>query len=522
MKLLCDKKANDDVLERLGIKCTIENRIKLQGYKCIHHDNLLFYVEESEGADEEFLIVDMTDEDVWELDKFQNTIGLCKKLIRVEDKRIVETEKTDLYTYFRRIDKTVLENCTDIDSIRQYKNKNLQLSVCDLYLLIPGKISKKEDAWDEIPEMQSSFFEIFRNNIDRCVAEEYNSEFVQNVERKCIGEVILQIGDSTDGLIYKQKALAGIVKHETGFCIIEIIIPNCSIGGNKLLSDYCGGKLNVEYQGEQYDISSLFKKLQIRCFGKRRSIAFVYNDAGKEEIINALANEETPMGKIGGYLLRKVEMENIAQYDTAEVYVSHETMLEKCKTMNLIGDERLAYHAIEIFFVELILFQDAAVDKVYQDLNQEENRQQDYKGVQAAIEKYEQLSFDMAKAIRFGDYEQFIFPTVRESAKSVAQSFGVDTIFEKYKINKELLEAMINANTRRMQEQQDNVKNKFLLLLSSLATVETFGGILYAIYEDSMGVFFYGIASLVVISVYGLYKLIDRKIHKPFEEDENK
>lgn len=517
MKLLCDKEANDNVIEKLGIKCTIEKTIKLQGYKCIHHDNSLFYVEESEGRDEEFLVADIADENVWELDKFQNAIGLSKKLIAVEGDRIVKTEKTDLYTYFRRIDDTELENCTDVDSIRQYRDKSLQLSVCDLYLLIPGKIDKKEGIWDEIPEIKSSFFEAFRDNIDRCVKEEYNSEFVQNVERKCIGEVVLQINDSIDGLTYRQKALIGVVKHETGFCIIEIIVPNCSIGGNKLLNYYCGSMLRLEYQGEQYDLSPFCEKLQIRCFGKKRSIAFVYNDASKEEIINALANEENPMGKIGGDFSRKVEMENIAQYDTAEVYVSHETMLEKCKKMSLMGEDRLAYQAIEIFFVELILFQDAAVDKVYQDLNQEEERQQDYRAVQDAIEKYEQLSFDMAKAIRFGDYEQFNFPTVRESAKRVAQNFGVDSIFEKYKTNKELLGAMISANTRRVQEQQDNVKNKFLLLLSSLATVGTFGEILYVIYGDSMGgMLCYGAALLVVAGIYGLYKLITRWTHKSF------
>lgn len=249
----------------------------------------------------------------------------------------------------------------------------------------------------------------------------------------------------------------------------------------------------------------------MECFGKKRSMVFVYNNAGKEELVNALANEETPMGKIGGDLLKKVETENIAQYDTAEVYVSHETMLEKCSQMNLMWDERLAYQAIELFFVELILFQDAAVDKVYQDLNRQGEMQREYKDIQAATEKYEQLSFDMAQAIRFGDYEQFNFPTVRESAKKVAQSFGLDYIYEKYETNKELLGAMISANQRRMQERQDTVKNQFLLLLSALATIGTLGEILYVIYEDRIGgIMCYSLSLLIVIGMYGLYVLINR------------
>lgn len=251
------------------------------------------------------------------------------------------------------------------------------------------------------------------------------------------------------------------------------------------------------------------EKLKIRRFGKKRSIVFAYNCTDENEIINALANEENPMGVIGGDFSKQVQNENIAQYDTAQVYVSHETMFEKCKEINIIGDERLEYNAIEIFFVELILFQDAAIDKIYIDLQEETDKQRGYRDVNEATERYEQLSFDMAMAIRFGDYEQFNYPTVRASARKIAQSFGLELIYEKYRLNKELLATMIESNKRKIQERQDRIKNFFLLLLSALSIIPTLGEILQSIFADNHDeIFCYAISLAIVLVGFAIYKLI--------------
>ena len=221
-----------------------------------------------------------------------------------------------------------------------------------------------------------------------------------------------------------------------------------------------------------------------------------------------MANEEFPMGKIRGILKEKVKCENIAQYDTADVYVSEETMFEKCLTFNVFGNKRLEYDAIEIFFVELILFQDAAIDKVYQDLEKEREKQKNCNQIEESIARYEEINFDMSQAIRFADYSQFNFPTVRKSAQNVANCFGIEQVFEKYERNKILLESLINANKRKRQEQQDNIKNRFLFLLSTAAAVGTLGDIFYAMYQDfSSGWKSYALAFAIIAVGFGFYKL---------------
>ena len=507
MRFLSDERGIKEVLEKLNIKYEVVSCVERDGLVCRHTENSEFYMEKDEKVGRtEFFVVEVDDKGVWDLDKFLSPIEYRKEF----ESDLVEDISLDIFRYVRR-KKTASGLAIPIEDMVRNLGIERQLDRADVYLLIPGKISKKENSWSAIPSVESEFFQGFQENIDECIRSEYSSEFATKIERKCVAEVILQIEDQVDHNVYRQKAVVAMVKHSTGFCVMEIMVPNCSIGGNKLLNYYCGNFLKVLYKGKEYTIEKFCEYLNVRRFGKKRSMVFTAFEVEKEHIINALANEEYPMGKMGGIFEEIVDKQNIAQYDTAEVYVSNETMLEKCKKVNNISEERLAYNAIEIFFVELILFQDAAIDKIYQDLNREEEQQRADSDVKIAMERYEQLSFDMAQALQFGNYEQFIFPSTRESARNVAKAFGVDYIFEKYETNRELLVSMIKANKRRTEEQQDRVKNQFLLLLSALATVDTVGGIAYSVYSDARGTSIAYLSSVGIVVVgYGVYLLLGR------------
>lgn len=513
MKILCDERAKKNVIDELGVAYDTVETVALKGYECVHFENEVFYISEVASEPEySFLVIELSEQDVWQLDKFQCFTAVAKKRVAIEAMKLDEAESSDLLIYVRREDNSKIEIAPAIDVIKKYEEQKKQLNVCDLYLLVPGKLESEECVWENLPSMKSQVFDVFRQKIDYCVKTEYNSDFVKKLSRKCIGQVVLTMVDSNKREYY-QSALVGVVKHETGLCVLEIIVQNCYVGGNKLLNYYCANEMEILFQGNRYSIREFCTFLKIRCFGKKRSLVFAYDDLSDEEMINALANEEFPMGTIGGDFLKKIREENIALYDTAEVYVSHETMLEKCRIMDVFGEQRLGYQAIELFFVELILLYDAAVDKIHVELNNEVERQRNRNDISGATLRYEQLSFDMAQAIRFGDYEQFNFPTVRESAKKVAKSFGLESIFEKYTRNKELLGSMIEANKRRLEEKQDSVKNMFLLLISALATVDGVAKLVDLIYQGNRGeIICYAIALTIVLGLYALCKLIIKRI----------
>ena len=223
------------------------------------------------------------------------------------------------------------------------------------------------------------------------------------------------------------------------------------------------------------------KKFEIRKFGKKRSMVFSNNLVKNIEIVNALANEEYPMADIKGDFEKIVSDKDIAQYSTAEVYLSEDTLFEKCNEFSVFNQERIAYMALEMFFVELILFYDAAIDKIHKKLQTERKKQAESreKGKNKEVDNInvniiDELCFEMDKAMKFTDYEHFLFPTVRMSARKISKGFGIDRIFEKYEENKRILESMISANEREIEERQE----KFLLLLSIFATVQVFSDVI--------------------------------------------
>lgn len=502
MKLLLDEQAVEQVLEPLRLEYTRVGRAAVPGYRCQHQEDRTFFFTKDPGREETFLVAELAEEAVWRLDQFLTPILFYKTPHTLP--------QGEVYLYKRRREQECSAYQPGVETIRELGEKHLQLPLCDLYLLIPGKFQKDSTLWESLKNDKDSVYSRISASMDECIRQEYDPDFGRRLERKSIANIQLEIQDWTDHQQYVQGAVLGVVKHETGICILEIMVPNCSVGGNKLLNYYCGGFFSLRMEGEEYSLPQLMEKLQIRPYGRKRSIAFVYGQVSDTEIINALANEEFPMGKIGGEFRDKLLHQDIALYDTAQVYVSHETMVEKCSRMENLFDRRMDYQGIEIFFVEQILFQDAAVDKVYKDLLRESEQQRGYRDSNQAYDQYEQLSFDMEKALKFCDFEQFKFPTVRKSAQKVSRHFGLEGILQKYNQNKELLASMIAANKRRAQQKQERVKSRFLFLISALALVGTLGEILCAIHNDGWSAASsYGMAVAVLLILYLLYLALE-------------
>ncbi len=520
MHLLVDEAVLSTVFIKMQLEYKRVCETNLKQYSFSYEQNGNFYLNRCDGTElSSAVVVSMDDENLWKLDKFQSCFLYTKKYICICEESGTITIDTSheaencCFAYFEREEKcyTELDISNSLNDIVEYNAKELQLPRCDIYLLIPGKVvdEQNNEGWESVDSCSDELFSIFKENINYCVEIEYSSAFSKTLMRKCFGKVRLRL-DAThmSDRIYTQDAIVCAVKHETGFCVLEVFVYNCSVGGNKLLNYYCGELLQYVFDDETVNTTGLLQRCGMIKYGQKRSMIFAYGDVSDTEIINALANEEFPMGKIGGEFERKLKHENIAQYDTARVYVSIVSMIEACKTITTSVEERISYHAIEIFFVELLLFQDAAIDKVYLDLRSDEILDSEEK-INKVAEKYEQISFDMSQASAFANYEQFNFPTVRISARNVVKNFGIEYVFEKYEANKELLASMIQSNKRKIDARQEKIKNYFLFLLSAIATVGTIGQMIHSIMQDlTGGVQSYSAAFTVVFFSYCIYRFL--------------
>ena len=353
----------------------------------------------------------------------------------------------------------------------EMSNDKLQLARCDVMLMIPGYLEKEKITQDG----SSAACEIYVKAIDSVIKEEYKDDFIDEIERRIVGDYTIRVKDFiTKKPFTTTGSISYIIHKDTGFCILEIYVLDCTIGGNKLLGGYRSGDIEYFVDNSFVSESELLEICGIVPYGDKRSMVFAYEDPKEDEILNALANEEYPMGKLGGKFGTKLQ-NDLALYDVASVYVSEVTMIEVIPKYDSERRKRIESQSIEIFFVELLLLQDASIEKINYDLRVGQDNL--IKGIgKGSSELLDKLSFDIGKTADLADFSRFSFPTTRESARRVSEAFGIEQLYGKYEKNRNILATMTETYKRRKEKEEAKIKNRFLFILTALSAFSAVNG----------------------------------------------
>lgn len=396
------------------------------------------------------------------------------------------------------------------------EDKKVQLQGADVYLLIPGyyKLDKRPEI------VLNDLCDQFINGISASINAEYESEEkLDSLERYSLGNIELIVNEN--GEDYKQPGFVSLmIHHETRLCVLELIVPNAIIGGNKIISHYTYGSLNIVYNGQQLTCSEFLAKLSIEDYGQKRSMVFSDENTSFDEIVNALINEEYPDGKLVGSLADQAK-NNLAQYDTAKVYASRSTMIEVCseKTWQNEYSDRIAFQVTEVFLLELLLILDASIDKIYYEILEDEKKLRSGASTKSSKKKLDEITYEMSWTVRFSDFNRFRYPTTRESANVLSKAFGIDDIFKKYENNRKLLSEMIQISSEKESKERDKVKNRFLFFITALSMISAVNGALDKLNKGDYKDYNYFIAIAIVLACYGIFKLITKK---PKEKNDEK
>lgn len=507
MLLLIDDKEYFSLLNRLNISYDNMTSVTLSNVSvCKENHNLFYFTITFCGQKQSFNIIEIDYYNIWKLDTIfgANNIFRVNVIINNSEATVNFDECNDASPvfFYTKNNTSLVEADTEaiIDALSSYH----QLQYCDAYLMIPGYLNVMQDS------IENSFSEdYFCKIIKKRLEDETEESFIQDIFRFNLGSIDLIIeSDVIEKKRFSQRARLYLVWHKpTGFCILEFMVLNCCIGGNKLNNYFGGNGFSFRLNGYQYNYIELLELFEIKLFGNKRSLMFAYGDVEKKEIINALANEEYAMGEIKGKFA-ELAYDDIAIYDTAEVYVSQTTMFELCKQQPNTIYDRVSYQSIELFFVELLLFQDASVDKTYKDLRQLQKDEAKNKNYEKTIEKLDELNEELTTALIFSDYDYFLFPTTRMSSKRISEAFGLFDIYEKYKQNIDILKGLVESNKRKSDKKQDRIKNKFLFLLTFLSALGTFGEIIYVAEKRITPLNAYVLASFIILLTYSIYKIL--------------
>lgn len=457
MKLFLFGELNIENILRLCPDATVlEQEYLLTGQVACCTQDGRSYLRKGEGHIDGFL-AECSARDLWRLDQWKNVLFLQR-----------EEVSDGIFSYTSLYGESCDEYpCAAPDAVEEFAQRRVSftgLKLADIHLLIPGYCGFS------VPSDADHAF--LGKKLQQCIQKsteaEFNSDFLKDTSRFGLGNIGIVMGDGT-----VQSAVLTLMRHnKTDLGVLDIYVPAVTASTHEILGNFCGEYLQLIYRGRTVNLRGLYEMIGLRQHGSRRSMVFSYEKLSEEQLLNVLVNEEFPMGKIMGSHFKEIIQNNVAQYDTAEVYVSEVTMIEITDRIPDSLMDRIASQAVEIFFVEMLLLQDAAVSKMYERVQEEIEKERRSPFRKDTGKVFEQLLEDSSYALNFTDYQQFYYPTVRVSAWKIAEAFGIDAIREKYNRSKEILENMIDRHNAELAKHEDKNENRLLLILAVISGIE--------------------------------------------------
>ncbi|WP_459928032.1 hypothetical protein [Desulfosporosinus burensis] len=438
-------------------------------------------------------VLKLTAEQLWKVDQWKDVPQLERLKGTVE----LEGESVEVYYYstitYNHDHLSPMENIlvdADLNSALEEfmeKTEMNKLGLSDIYLMIPCSLKEYSQGYQQDRTMtidQNSMAYHFITSVKESNDKEFSDDFIKGLSREVWGIVNLLV--NVNEKVYTQPAIVTLTKHTlTCLGILIIMIPSVTVPGHHVLFNLRANTLRIQHDGGSHGIREWLETLGIRIFGTPRSVVFSSSEIPDEEILKALVTEATPMGKIIGSEFTSILNTNLAQYDTARVHASEVCLIELNNTMEENHLERISSQAIEIFFIELILLQDAAISRISSRIKQELDNESNNPGKNDSSQILDLLACETSQAVLFFDYNQFLFPTVRVAAENIANCFGMRKLLVQHNRYKEILEQLISIHKSRTEELENKTVNLLLLVLAMAQVVPVFYGIVKAITQGA-------------------------------------
>lgn len=521
---LCGECVEDLFLRRFPVPLALEDKCTLENY-ALHYVSGRSYLAWQEGAETAGVLCPADDSLLWAMDQWKS-LPLLRREQAVGEKM---PKGRRLFAYFlndelpteqEEIDPP-LEKALDIFCRQLEEN---ELGKCDVHLMFPCSFEgTPEEPLKGAPADQITAGLIM--NLERVSREEFcpdnfgegeSSSRYLDLEHRALGVCTISIGPP-DGKpeTRLQQGFLYFSRHRATQCgSINLVFPSTAVSALQILNYFCGNMLYTPEGGELRPLLPwLAGRWKVQFCGTPRAVLFAFNPLTEYQILQCLALESVPMGTLIGPSLREYAADNIAQYDVADVYVSPKCLVEVERGCQTELAERLALESIEIFFVELLLLQNASTRRVCQKVLDYMNSGEALTG-EKNYDRLIALSNEMSSAILFFDYNYFLFPTVSIACQKISKRFGMDVELEKYQEYRAILEQMIDlAHEEREKIENDNM-NLLLLILTVVQVlptlIETFAMLLTGQWSLTI-LLSWALSIGVCVALCGLFGLYKRR-----------
>lgn len=485
---VCGELAEETFPKSIGINVLSRHSFILRGYTQKYLLSGKAVLMENPASQTAGSIIEISGDDLWILDQWEEMPLTDREFISLE----TDAGTVSAFMYVCKTDRflcdnhDMLRNSVDEFLLRQSRYPDQR---CDLHLLVPCSIMDERKLFRLAGACpRSNFASLLIDKVNTANADEFKDPFVKSMHRICLGRFYFSYhysgAEAEEKNIVQPCIVTCSVHAETQLAVLNISMPAVSASMHQVMAYFCYQQFQIFDGKTSTDFVSWMHTCGIEAHGTARSIVFSSKPMTKADLLNALASEAEPMGEIVSDELIQASQTNIAQYNTAQVFVSENVLIEIFNVYRENIFDRLDYQCIELFFLELILLQNAAIsrlcDRVQSRIEFEKNNPHVKQG------DLDDLVAEASQAIRFWDVDQFYYPTVRMSAKKIAELFGMQRQIDKYHTSIELLEKLVSIHEAKVEATESKVLNCLVLLLTIVQVLPSFFDIVRSLLEHSI------------------------------------
>lgn len=454
----------------------------------------------------------------------------------------------------------------------------------DVYLFIPyvdnvenPKIPKflAENTNSECDSTLPEIVQKMLDELDSCLQYEYKSDVVDEVQRVSLGEFKLmhtldlypESSEEKPHIVGEETVYVSLLAHQRSHMyVIMLFIPNCAYSTSQL-EDQVSQKYLMIRKSDDVDDHGyyIYKNLNdylfdeyglIQCGNGKSILCMSKKPETEQEFLNILAGESYNSMRQDFFIrYKKLEdsaKDNKAIYDYYEAYMTESVValifgedvfkIDKTNSSREAaeiekGKERVSLTATYVFIVEMIMFQNIAlnrvINKVSKALSHDGDIDYDY---------VMQLNEDYAKTAKFWQSNNFKYFGTQREAEQIRTAFDNDELLADYRSQQDFLEHMVEVKTARNEHRSDLIMNIVLFMLAIIEAKDYITQIISRIYstiggdisiaESASGTFdtlLFGIGPLILVIVLTLkrkrYRENNQRLRKNKavkKQDENK
>lgn len=475
-------------------------------------------------------IIDITYE---ELIKYQRFIDLNRHI------EIIKEEKNQLILFYVIIDKNKIRDLNTIPFISSPLSKKQESDITpDIYISIPicyndiQKLEEKHSKSNNFTVNQILYALDFRSHYEAGIPikELDNRNFKNRISRYYLGNIIIQLqpeeiisfaGNLHSNNIYignpVEISIVVSIDKMTNSGVLHLISFSCGLLITQLLDSISRNQLNIQtplqlknlyqYLKEEFNIE---KKGSAKSF---LSIPCDRKDIGNDMLASMLFCEthymqDEELGTIIDPFIEKKLASNygIAQYNYASVFAHTNIAIQLSNTLAGTILERITKESVTLFYIELILFEEASIHIANDQIINFLSRLEKYTP-SSVLQNINFIISNYVRTIEFWDI-QMNYPSSKESINHLREAFNIEKEQALIERNKSQLLTIYQTRRDIIDRKEASILSTIGVILAGISSVE-------AINNCGDNLILYIVIFLVIIILYLKRYILSKGIKFP-------